>query len=152
MSKQMSYTTAFLNTYYHLTMNKLVFLGSVLLSLSCLADAGQSDTLSQFTGEWHGAGQQDNGAQWSIRVNIRPPLYVIDYPSLTCGGKLTLLKTTDTSLVFKETLTYGIAQCINHGDVVLNKVAEHQAGYHWFSSRDKMQAVGNLTRKIPSSE
>lgn len=133
-------------------MNKLVFIGSLLLSLSCLADAGQSDTLSQFTGEWQGAGQQDNGSQWSIRVNIRPPLYVIDYPSLTCGGKLTLLKTTDTSLVFKETLTYGIAQCINQGDVVLNKVAEHTAGYHWFSLRDKLQAVGNLTRKNSSSK
>jgi hypothetical protein len=130
-------------------MNNPVFIGSLLLSLSCFADAGQSDTLSRFTGEWQGAGQQDNGSQWSIRVNIRPPLYVIDYPSLTCGGVLTLIKTTDTSLVLKETLTYGIAQCINHGDVVLNKVAEHKAGYHWFSSRDKMQAVGSLTRIQP---
>jgi hypothetical protein len=131
-------------------MNKIIFVSSLLLSLSCLADAGQSDTISRFTGEWQGAGQQDNGTQWSIRVNIRPPLYVIDYPSLTCGGVLRLIKTTDTSLVFKETLTYGIAQCINHGDVVLNKVAEHTAGYHWFSSRDKMQAVGRLTRTLPS--
>lgn len=130
-------------------MNKFVLVGSLLLSVSCLADAGQRDTISRFTGEWQGAGQQDNGTQWSIRVNIRPPLYVIDYPSLTCGGVLRLIKTTDTSLVFKETLTYGIAQCINHGDVVLNKVAEHEAGYHWFSTHDKMQAVGNLTRTLP---
>lgn len=133
-------------------MNKCVFIGSLLLSLSCLADAGQSDTISQFTGEWQGSGQQDNGSQWSIRINIRPPLYVIDYPSLTCGGKLTLIKTTDTALVFKETLTYGIAQCINHGNVVLNKAAEHKADYHWFSSRDKMQAVGRLTRTLPANK
>lgn len=133
-------------------MNKLVFLGSLLLSLSCLADARQSDTISQFTGEWQGTGQQHNGMQWNIRVNIRPPLYVIDYHSLTCGGKLALLKTTDTSLVFKETLTYGIAQCINHGDVVLNKVTEHTADYHWFSARDKMQAFGHLTRTLPANK
>jgi hypothetical protein len=112
-------------------MTKFIFICSLLLSLSCLANAGQNDTLNQFMGEWEGAGKQDNGTQWSIRVNIRPTLYVIDYPSLTCGGVLTLIKTTDTSLVFKETLTYGIAQCINQGEVVLNKVAEHKAGYHW---------------------
>ncbi len=129
-------------------MNKFMFVCSLLLSLSCLADTGQSETINQFTGEWEGTGKQDNGTQWSIRINIRPTRYVIDYPSLTCGGVLTLLKTTDTSMVFKETLTYGIAQCINHGEVVLNKVAEHKAGYHWFSSQNKMQAVGYLTRKL----
>lgn len=133
-------------------MNKFIFVCSLLLSLSCLADTGQSDTLNQFTGEWEGVGKQDNDTQWSIRVNIRPNLYVIDYPSLTCGGVLTLLNTTDTSLVFKETLTYGFAQCINHGEVVLNKVAEHKADYHWFSSQNKMEAVGNLTRKLPSAD
>jgi len=130
-------------------MTKFIFICSLLLSLSCLADAGQNDTLNQFIGEWEGAGKQDNGTQWSIRVNIRPTLSVINYPSLTCGGVLTLIKTTDTSLVFKETLTYGIAQCINQGEVVLNKVAEHKAGYHWFSSQNKMEAVGHLTRTSP---
>lgn len=130
-------------------MNKIVFICSLLLSLSCLADAGKNQTINHFTGEWEGAGKQDNGTQWSIRVNIHPDFYVIDYPSLTCGGVLTLLKTTDTSLVFKETLTYGIAQCINHGEVVLNKVAEHKAGYHWFSQQNKIEAVGDLTRRLP---
>ena len=130
-------------------MTKFVFICSLLLSLSCLADAGQRNTISQFMGAWEGLGKQDNGTQWSIRVNIRPNFYVIDYPSLTCGGVLTLLKTTDTSLVFKETLTYSITQCINHGEVVLNKIAEHKAGYHWFSQQNKIKAVGDLTRPLP---
>lgn len=133
-------------------MNKFVFVCSLLLSLSCLADAGQSNTVNQFTGEWEGMGKQDNGTQWSIRVSIHPKLYFIDYPSLTCGGVLSLIKTTDTSLVFKETLTYGIERCINHGEVVLNKVAKHKAGYHWFSSQNKMEAVGNLTRHSLSTD
>ncbi|MSP27248.1 MAG: hypothetical protein EXR80_02050 [Methylococcales bacterium] len=130
-------------------MNKLIFICSLLLSLSCLADAEKNQTLNQFTGEWEGAGKQVDGSHWSIRVNIRSNLYVIDYPSLTCGGVLTLIKTTDTSLVFKETLTYGIARCINHGEVVLNKIAEHKAGYHWFDKQNKIEAVGELTRRLP---
>ena len=130
-------------------MNKVIFFCSLLLSLPYLANAGQSDTINQFTGEWEGTGKQVNNTQWTIRVNIHPKLYVIDYPSLICGGKLTLIKSTDTSLVFKETLTYGITRCINHGEVVLNKVAEYEAGYHWFSRKDKLEAFGNLTRKSP---
>lgn len=130
-------------------MNTFIFVCSLLLSLSCLADTERNETINQFMGEWEGMGTQVNDSHWSIRVNIRPPLYVIDYPSLTCGGVLTLLKTTDTSLVFKETLTYGMSRCINHGDVVLNNVTEHKAGYHWFSQQNKMEAFGNLTRKPP---
>lgn len=133
-------------------MTKVVFICSLLLSLSCLADTKHDETLTSFIGEWEGAGKQVNGSEWSIRLNIYPKLYVIDYPSLVCGGVLRLINTTATSLVFKETLTYGIKRCINHGDVVLNKVVEHKARYHWFSSQNNMDAVGDLTRKVPASK
>lgn len=128
-------------------MNKFVFVCSLLLSLSCLADAGQN----QFTGEWEGAGTQSDGSQWSIRVNSRANGYFIDYPSLVCGGVWKLLKTTESNLVFKETLSYGIERCVDHGEIVIHKVAQDKVSYHWSSAKSKITAVGNLTRKPTSS-
>ncbi len=102
---------------------------------------------SQFTGEWEGTGTQSDGSHWSIRVNSRPNGYFIDYPSLVCGGVWKLLKSTESSLVFKEILTYGIERCMDQGEIVLNKVTEDKASYAWSSAKSKITAVGNLTRK-----
>ena len=126
-------------------MPKFVLIISLLLSYQAHAEQNNS----QFIGEWEGMGSQDNGTHWSIRLNIRPNFYVIDYPSLICGGVLTLIKSDNKSLVFKETLTYGIDRCINHGEIVLSKIAEHKVSYHWFSRKGKMEAVADLTRQPP---
>jgi len=128
-------------------MNKLIFACSLLLFLSFPAHAVQTDTLNQFTGEWEGAGMQSDGSHWSIRVNSRPNGYFIDYPSLVCGGTWTLLKTTESSLVFKETLTYGIERCLDQGEIVINKIVADKASYQWSSKKSKITAAGNLTRK-----
>jgi hypothetical protein len=128
-------------------MYKLIVACSFLLSLSFAAHAGQSDTPNQFTGEWEGAGVQSDGSHWSIRVNSRPNGYFIDYPSLVCGGVWTLLKATESSLVFKETLTYGIERCVDHGEIIIHKVAEDKASYAWSSKKSKLTAAGDLTRK-----
>ncbi|MDD1609921.1 MAG: hypothetical protein LUO95_04775 [Methylococcaceae bacterium] len=129
-------------------MNKLIFACSLLLSLSYPAHAGQANTPNQFSGEWEGAGTQSDGSHWSIRVNSRPNGYFIDYPSLVCGGVWTLLKTTESSLVFKETLTYGIERCVDHGEIVINHVAPNKVSYAWSSAKSKITAAGNLTRKM----
>jgi hypothetical protein len=133
-------------------MNKFVFVCSLLLSLSCFADSSQSDTQSQFTGEWEGAGTQSDGSHWSIRVNSRPNGYFIDYPSLVCGGVWQLLKATESSLVFKETLTYGIERCLDHGEIVIHKLEEEKASYHWSDKKSKINADGDLIRKSRAGE
>lgn len=133
-------------------MNKFLFFCSLLFSLSCLADAKQSNTLNQFIGEWEGTGTQSDGSHWSIRVNSRPDGYFIDYPSLVCGGVWKPIKITESNLVFKEILIYGIDRCLDHGEVVIHKIADNKARYSWSSSKSKIQAAGDLTRKSTSNK
>jgi hypothetical protein len=126
-------------------MNKLIFICT--LSLSSLVHAGQANTLNQFTGEWEGAGTQSDGGHWSIRVNNRPYGYFIDYPSLVCGGRWTLLKSTASSRVFKETLTYGIEHCLNHGEITITQITNDKVSYAWSRSNSKITATGDLMRR-----
>lgn len=127
-------------------MNKLVWGCTLLFSLSLTVQAEQSDMLNQFLGEWEGAGIQDDGSQWTMRLNIRADGYFIDYPSIVCGGEWKLLRSTESRLIFKEILTYGIDRCIDQGEVII-KLADDKASYHWFSYQEKMEAIGSLTRK-----
>ena len=50
------------------------------------------------------------------------------------------------SFIFKEKLSYGMKQCLNHGDVVLIKTANHKLRYHWFGQNGLLQATGDLTK------
>ena len=97
-------------------------------------------------GIWQGAGIQDNGNQWTIRINAQKEFVVIDYPSLTCGGVLKPHKTKNMSFVFKEKLRYGIKQCLDNGEVVLIKTANNKLRYHWFGENGLLQATGDLTK------
>jgi hypothetical protein len=128
-------------------MYKLLFTCSLLLTLSYTAHAEQTSTANQFTGEWEGTGTQSDGSHWSIRVNSLPSGYFIEYPSLVCGGVWKLVKKNESSLVFKEMLIYGIERCVDHGEVVIHKLAEDKASYAWSNKTNKITATGNLTRK-----
>ncbi len=128
-------------------MYKLLFTFSLLLILSYTIHAEQTNTASQFTGEWEGTGTQSDGSHWGIRVNSLPNGYFIDYPSLVCGGVWRPLKKTESSLVFKEILIYGIERCVDQGEIVIHLVAQDKASYHWSSAKSKITAVGDLIRK-----
>jgi hypothetical protein len=119
------------------------------LLFSCSVYAEPNELMQQFLGEWRGLGAQDDGSQWSIRLNISADGYFIDYPSLNCGGIWTLIKTTEQSFVFKETLNYGQERCTNHGQMVINKVADNKARYYWFHPNNLIGAVGHLKRQSP---
>jgi hypothetical protein len=133
-------------------MTKLIFACIALLMLAPQVYAGERDTLKQFTGEWQGMGTQSDGGQWRIRINSRTYGYFVDYPSLVCGGMWRLLKTGDNRLVFKETLTYGIERCLDHGEVVITTITPNKFSYHWSGTKSKITAVGDLTRKLPVSK
>ena len=125
------------------------------LLFSCLVYADEPKQLTdesnkfieQFSGEWHGLGAQDDGTQWSIRLKIGTDGYFIDYPSLDCGGHWTLIRQKEESFVFKETLRYGMEHCVDHGDMVLNRVADNKARYYWFHPNNVIGAIAHLQRR-----
>lgn len=135
------------------TMYKFLWLCCGLLSMTCQADSEQNITLRQFIGIWQGSGKQDNNSNWTIKATINPDHYLIDYPSLNCGGTLELIKENDTSLVFREVLTYGLNGCYNHGKTVLIKVTDDTLRYYWYHENGgRKAAAGKLTRQTVSEQ
>ncbi len=129
-------------------MKKFFLIGCCLFSIACLAEGQQKTVLQQLEGIWTGLAVQDNNSRWAIKVTIHPESYLIDYPSLNCGGTMELVKENEDSLVFKEILTYGIDSCYNNGKTVLIKSKDNKVRYYWyFENNGKKAAVGELSRQ-----
>jgi len=101
-------------------------------------------------GIWEGEGQQ-HGISWTIKIDLKNDEQLIEYPSLNCGGNLTLLQETDAQLLFKETLTFGFSRCVNNGFVELTDKSSNELvyRYYWPGSGDEMGelgAIGSVTK------
>ena len=110
------------------------------------------DNLTPKVGVWEGAGQQV-GASWTIRIDIKKNEQLIEYPSLNCGGFLTLLENSETRLLFKETITFGRHSCVDQGFVALvdRTATELTYLYYWphpteESSEFILGATGTVTK------
>jgi hypothetical protein len=71
---------------------------------------------------WTGLGLQAGAAgaveTWTIRLTLNADGTVaIAYPSLNCGGVLTRLRSNGDLTEYRETLTYGLNNCVNLGTV-----------------------------------
>ena len=99
-------------------------------------------------GVWEGSAYQKNDdSYWTIKATITPNHSKIDYPSLKCGGELTLLKRTATQMQFRETLTYGKSTCVDDGKIVITQNATNTATFEWFDDEGSRGAYGNLKRR-----
>jgi hypothetical protein len=66
----------------------------------------------------------------------------IDYPSLSCGGSLTLLSNSGTSAQFHEYITYG--NCVDGGAISVGLVKGRLA-WTWTGSNVSVIAVLDRT-------
>lgn len=121
-------------------------LGAALLFVAGVVLAAPS-AQGRFDGIWEGNGEQSR-SRWTIRIAIVDGQYLIDYPSLRCGGRMKLVSEDEDKIVFDEELDFGLGTCINHGRTVLTKRAEHQADYQWYDQRGKLIAVGAVSRSV----
>jgi len=103
-------------------------------------------------GIWEGVGQQV-GASWTIRIDINKNEQLIEYPSLNCGGFLTLLENSATRLLFKETITFGKNACVDQGFIALvdQSATELTYLYYWPHSTEEssefiLGATGTVTK------
>jgi len=102
-------------------------------------------------GIWEGVGQQ-SGISWTIKIDIKEGGQLIEYPSLGCGGVLTLLTETDTQLIFREKITFG--GCVDNGFVELTDESSNKLIYRWYypdanNKQGRLGATGSMTRKGP---
>lgn len=100
-------------------------------------------------GVWEGLGQQ-SGISWSIRIELNEKEQLIEYPSLQCGGFLTLLEESDAQLLFRETITYGKFTCVDQGFVELTDQSNTELVYRYYwpgvgDELGELGAVGSVT-------
>ncbi len=103
--------------------------------------------LVPFLGTWEGRGVQIDGSTWSIKIIVTPPNYWIEYPSLSCGGKLDLIEKTNQYLRFKEHIHWGRHKCISGETVEISKLASKKIRYRWFFADGREGATGELIKK-----
>ncbi|KAB7882010.1 hypothetical protein GA417_13725, partial [Poseidonibacter ostreae] len=90
-----------------------VFTGCVSSNSNYAVPKNVNLVTQDIQGTWTGNAKQfNNNTEWSVKVNIVDGKYTISYPSLNCGGVLTLLKSTKTQVNFREKITYGKLKCV----------------------------------------
>jgi hypothetical protein len=67
------------------------------------------------------------------------------YPSLACGGEVTLKRVSTQSIELFENLTY-VGTCVNGGTVVLQPDSSGTLKYQWFYSDGRQGATGSLQK------
>ena len=104
---------------------------------------------SRYLGVWKGLGIQDDNVQWTMLIAITggsPGKIVgtIAYPSLKCGGELTLRSTKSTYIELTENLTYG--SCTDDGIVTLRAIDNNNLKYGWLKPYESSTASGHVNK------
>lgn len=121
-----------------------------LNELNNQANSPIGNGLSGKIGIWEGVGQQQ-GFSWTIRIDIKGNEQNIEYPSLNCGGFLTLLEETDSQLLLREKITFGLGSCLDNGFVELTDQSESELVYRWYhpdsnDQKGELGAIGSVTK------
>jgi hypothetical protein len=101
-------------------------------------------------GVWEGVGTQP-GISWTIKITLKSNEQLIEYPSLSCGGFLTLISETETKLLFRETITFNTKDCLDQGFIELIETSETTMDYNYFypnttNEKGELCAYGSVTK------
>jgi hypothetical protein len=103
----------------HLTIEQIALKKSFVdADISWLSGVWEGEA-TQIVAGGSGAPAAETG-HWTIRLTVQKGKYTVDYPSVSCGGKWTLLEKGAKTLKFKEKLTYG-DRCVDNGYAVIEK-------------------------------
>ena len=118
-----------------------------LVLLVCLTSVVSSQskirTERWLNGTWEGTGYQiDNNETWTMKLTVRGKVYKIEYPSLKCGGKWTPLSIDRNRARFIEKITFGLEDCVDNGNVVIERLGTRQIAYR-FTNRGTRQVTAS---------
>lgn len=125
--------------------------------LEIVSEHNESQNFRQLVpnGVYKGKGYQNNGTSWSIEIHVDDDSVKIEYPSLSCGGTLSVQNMTDIHVEFQEEITHG-SNCIDGGTTVLSilesgtdegeTVSPNVLNYSWLYANGEPGAVGQVTR------
>ncbi|KAB7886193.1 hypothetical protein [Poseidonibacter ostreae] len=125
-----------------------VFTGCVSSNSNYAVPKNVNLVTQDIQGTWTGNAKQfNNNTEWSVKVNIVDGKYTISYPSLNCGGVLTLLKSTKTQVTFREKITYGKLKCVDNGIATIKLTSSNTSEYKWYYNNGKHGASGFLEKR-----
>ncbi len=88
-------------------MRKLVATICLIICLASVASA-QTRAGAWLRGQWEGTGYQiDTNSTWTMSLKVRGRSYLIEYPSLNCGGRWRLVSINANRARFRERITAG---------------------------------------------
>jgi hypothetical protein len=103
-------------------------------------------------GLWEGEGYQFSTQQrWSISMALQPgrsrgTAGIIAYPSLACGGELTLLAASGSEVRVREDITYG--SCVDNGTIVLRPAAGGRLDWKYYLPDGGQQDAESTVRRL----
>ncbi|MEH2110464.1 hypothetical protein [Nostoc sp.] len=108
-----------------------------------------SSVPSGYVGVWRGNGIQSNNNQWSILITlisgeVDSIIGTIAYPSLNCGGELSLQSVNKSSIEISEDITYG--NCIDNGIITLQKASAKKLTFAWRKNSNPETATGSVLK------
>lgn len=136
---------------FFIRRSRWLFVLLAIFAAASISDAYSSEKNYQpvFYGTWEGMGSQDTDSTWSIRLTILSAAFLVEYPSLKCGGELSLVERGNGFMRFTEKITDGRLNCIDGGTIVIQETGLDQIKYEWFYPNGKLGAVG-LLKKVKS--
>lgn len=110
---------------------------ATLILILCLASVvcpqKGRNRASWLNGTWEGTGYQiDTNTTWTMRLRVeRGGRYLIEYPSLKCGGRWRRLSLNSRTARFRERITFGQGECVDRGQVVIEKLNGRQIAFRF---------------------
>ena len=109
---------------------------AIFVLLVCLTSVVNSQSKTEtgrwLSGAWEGTGYQiDNNETWTMKLTVRGKVYKIEYPSLKCGGKWLPLSIDRSRARFIEKITFGLEDCVDKGNVVIERLNRRQVAYRF---------------------
>lgn len=122
----------------------------VLVLILSLTTTGFSQNRGGWiSGIWEGTGYQtDTDTTWAMRFSIKGNKYLIEYPSLNCGGEWKLISINGREARFRERINYGRDECVNNGLVIIQRLSNRQLLFLYKNSEaSQVTASAVLSRR-----
>ncbi len=125
----------------------LVFVWLFVIVFAVSARNANSNNWLQ--GYWGGTGYQvSDNSTWTMKLGVVKGKYLINYPSLECGGEWRFVSMNHETATFVERITYDAkGVCQDDANVVVERLNNTQILFKWsFPGATKLDASAILNR------
>jgi hypothetical protein len=108
----------------------------------------QSKARAWLRGTWEGTGyQMDDNSTWTMLLKASGRRFLIEYPSLDCGGEWKLISINSRRAKFRERLSHGLERCDNQGTVVIERLSTTQVVFLYYRKGERMVSSSSVLNR-----